>query len=215
MGLFGGDEEPTLGEAWALLGARLGLEVEELGDRSVRAHGQVRGRPMAVQVDGGGTGGSKDFFRALFMVNTISSRNRRETWHTVLSVGCANPAGITGTLTSAVDVHDPAWNPRAYDPRNGRHVTSDPPELAERVLSPENHEKLMSLIGDIEIQVLGDRILIDDTSTAIAGKGATYVAGSPIHQPKGTLPQPWPDRAITGPPWWIDLLCDVADRVES
>jgi len=30
------DDEPTLGAAWATLGARLGLVVEELGERSVR-----------------------------------------------------------------------------------------------------------------------------------------------------------------------------------
>ena len=215
MGLFGGDDEPTLGEAWRMLGDRLGLEVEELGDRSIRAHGQVRGRPIAVEVDGGGSGARKEFFRALFSVNTISSRNQREIWHTVVSVGCTNPSGATGTIASAVDTDDPAWDPRNFDRRNGRHVTSDPPELAAPLLTAETHEELMSLIGDVELQVLPDRVLLDDRSTATRGKGATYVAGSPVHHPQGTLPQPWPERALTGPPWWIDLLCDIAERVDA
>ena len=45
--------EATLGEAWATLGQRLGLSVEERGERSIRAHGTVRGRTITAEVDGG------------------------------------------------------------------------------------------------------------------------------------------------------------------
>lgn len=40
----------------------------------------------------------------------------------MLSVSCENPAGVTGTIESAVDVRDPAWKPGQYDQRNGRKV---------------------------------------------------------------------------------------------
>lgn len=203
-------DEPTLGEAWAMLGERLGLEVEVRGERSIRAHGTVRGRAVVVEIEG--SGGRREFARFLFGLNTISSRNQRETWHTVLSVGCANDAG-TGTLVSAVDVRDPAWNPREYDPRNGRKVSTDPPALADLVLTTETREALMSIMDDVRIHVGRTELRIDDESTAIPGKGANYVAGSLIHHYLGS-PQPWPERALVGPVWWIDLMCDLADAVE-
>jgi hypothetical protein len=40
------------------------------------------------------------------------------------------------------------------------------------------------------------------------------VAGSVIHQYQGS-PLPWPERALAGPPWWIDLLCDLADTLDG
>jgi hypothetical protein len=204
-------DEPSLEDAWTMLAERFDLTVESGGDRSVRVQGRVRDRAVVVEIDG--SGGRSEFGRFLFGLNTISSRNRREKWHTVLSVGCANPSGATGTIMSAVDVRDPAWNPREYDPRNGRTVTTDPTSLAVRVLTPETHEKLMSIVDDLRIDVLPREIRIDHHDTAIPGSGANYVAGSFVHQYQGP-PQPWPDRAIVGPPWWIDLLCDLADTLD-
>lgn len=205
-------DEPTLAEAWTMLAERFDLTVEPGGDRSVRVHGRIRDRAVVVEIDG--SGGRSEFARFFFGLNTISSRNRREKWHTVLSVGCANPSGATGTITSAVDVRDPAWNPREYNPRNGRKVTTDPPSLADRVLTPDTHELLMSIVDDLTIEVLPDQIRIDHHDTAIPGSGANYVAGSFIHQYQGP-PRPWPDRAIAGPPWWIDLLCGLADALDG
>ncbi|MDO8362632.1 MAG: hypothetical protein Q7V88_07030 [Actinomycetota bacterium] len=205
------DGEPTLAQAWAMLGSRLGLAEEVRGERSIRAHGVVRGRPVAVEIEGdtGGTG----FARFLFGLNTISSRNRREKWHTTLTVGCVNPSGATGIIESAVDVRDPAWTPGAYDPRNGRSVRSDPPTLAARVLTADTHERLMSIMADVRIDVQPTSIRIDHHGTALPGPGANYVAGSLIHHFQGP-PPPWPERALAGPPWWIDLLCELADTLD-
>ena len=205
------NSEPNLGQAWALLGARLGLTVEELGERSIRAHGNVRGRAVTVEIDGAGAGSGLGRF--LFGLNTISSRNRREKWHTVLSVGCVNPSGVTGMIESAVDVRDPAWKPGQYNPRNGRNVRTDPPTLADRVLTAETQELLMSIAADLKIVVNANDIRIADDNTALPGVGANYVAGSVIHHYQGD-PPPWPERAIAGPPWWIDLLCDLADTLD-
>jgi hypothetical protein len=72
----------------------------------------------------------------------------------------------------------------------------------------------MSIVADIVIQVLPDEIRIDHEDTAIPGGAASYVAGSPIHHYQGTAP-PWPERALVGPPWWIDLLCDLADALDA
>ena len=85
------------------------MSVEERGERSIRAHGTVRGRTITAEVDGGSA--RSEFGRFFFGLNTLSSRNRREKWHTMLSVSCGNPAGVTGTIESAVDVSDPAWKP--------------------------------------------------------------------------------------------------------
>ena len=98
------DGEPTLAPAWALLGGRLGLVVEERGERSMRAHGNIRGRVVTVEIEGDAVG--KGFARFLFGVNTISSRNRREKWHTVLTVGCANPHGIPCLLYTSPSPRD-------------------------------------------------------------------------------------------------------------
>ncbi len=206
------NDEPTLGEAWSVLGARLGLVVEERGERSVRAEGVVRGRSVTVEIDGDAA--RSEFARFFFGLNTISSRNRRETWHTVLSVGVANPRKVTGVIESIVDPNDPAWNPREYNPRNGRTVASNPASLAPLVLTHDTHERLMSIMDDVRIEVQPASLRIDHQNTAIPGKGAQYVAGSLLHHYQGP-PQPWPERAVAGPPWWIDLLCDMADTLDS
>ena len=145
------EDEPTLAEAWTMLGRRLGLTVEERGKRSVRANGTVRDRAVAVEIEGDPA--RSEFARFFFGLNTLSSRNRREKWHTVLSVSCTNPGRATGAIESAVDVRDPAWNPRQYNPRNGRKVRTDPTVLTDRVLTAETHERLMSITDDVTIEV--------------------------------------------------------------
>jgi hypothetical protein len=205
------DDEPTLAEAWAMIGEPLGLQVESPSEHAIRAQGTVRGRPVTVTIER--KGARSEGWRFLFGVNTISSRNRRDTWHTVLEVGCTNPSGVTGTITSAVDVNDPAWNPREYDSRNGRYVRSDPPELAEQVLDADTRERLMSIMDDITVQVGAISIVIDGRSTTKPDSGAMYIAGSFLHHYQGS-PPPMPERAIIGPPWWIDLVCDIADAVD-
>jgi hypothetical protein len=105
------DNAPTLGEAWTLLGEQLGLSVEQRGERSIRAIGTVRGRAVTVDIEGEGLSKRREFTRFLAGLNTISSRNQREKWHTTLTVGCANPSRVTGRIESSVDVDDPAWKP--------------------------------------------------------------------------------------------------------
>jgi hypothetical protein len=208
------DDEPALGQAWSMLGERMGLSVEQRGERSIRATGTVRGRPVNVEIDGEGKSGRNEFGRFFAGLNTISSRNQREKWHTMLVVGCTNPSGATGTIESSVDVNDPAWTPGQYDPRNGRSVHTTPPALADLALTADTHERLMSIADDVEIQVQPTAIVIDQNSTAIPGSGANYVAGSFLHHYQGS-PPPWPERAIAGPPWWIALVCDLADTLDG
>ncbi len=204
-------DEPTLAQAWNMLGQRMGLSVEKRGERSVRAHSTVRGRAVNVEIEGDAA--RSEFARFFFGLNTLSSRNRREKWHTVLSVSCANPGRVTGAIESAVDVRDPAWKPGQYDPRNGRKVRTDPNSLSDRALTADAHERLMSIIDDVRIEVGLTTIRLDHRNTALPGSGANYVAGSVIHHYQGS-PPPWPDRALIGPVWWIDLLCDLADTLD-
>lgn len=211
MGRTQRDDEPTLGQAWATLGERLGLAVEERGERSIRAHGSVRGRSVAIEIEG--EAARSQFARFLFGLNTISSRKRREKWHSTLEVGVVNPRRATGTIESSVDVNSPAWNPREYDPRNGRSVRANPTSLASQVLDADIHERLMSIVDDVRIEVRPTALRLEHDNTAVPGHGAQYVAGSVLHHYQGS-PPPWPDRALIGPPWWIDLLCDMADRLD-
>jgi len=194
-----------------MLGDRLGLTIDVRGDRSIRADGSVRGRRIVVEIDG--TRDRGGFARNFFGINTISSRNRREKWHTMAAVGITGESAMTGEIHSAVDVRDPAWNPREYNPRNGRKVWSEPTQLAQRLLTAETHESLMSISDDVQIRVEPNAIRIVDDSTAIPDSGPNYVAGSLIHHFTGPIP-PWPERALIGPTWWIDLLCDLADSAE-
>lgn len=211
MGRRRDTNQPTLAEAWQLLGQRLGLRVESTRDDAVRAQGRVRDRDVAVQVER--SKARSEGWRFLAGINTISSRNRRDSWHTVVAVSCANPARLEGAIRSAVDTDDPAWNPREYNPRNGRFVRSDPPALAPALIDAALHEQLMSVMDDVVIHVGAESIVIDDRSTSLPESGMNYVAGSLVHHFQGP-PPPWPERALAGPPWWIDLLCDIADAVD-
>ncbi len=154
-----------------MLGERLGLSVEERGERSVRAVGTVHGRAVTVEIEG--DPGRSEFARFFFGLNTPSSRNRREKWHTALSVSCTNPGRMTGAIESAVDVRDPAWKPGQYDSRNGRKVRTDPTALADRVLTADTHERLMSIIDDLRIEVEPTTIRLEHRDTALPGSGAT------------------------------------------
>ncbi len=206
------EDGPPLGEAWTMIGAQLGLAVEVRGERSIRASGTVQGRGVVVEIDGEAARSS--FFRSLFGVNTISSRNQREAWHTAVAVACANPNGTTGSIESSVDVDDPAWRPGHYDPRNGRQVRSDSPDLARRALTTATHEALMSIVDDVRIDVGADALRVDHHGTAIPGSRTGYVAASFLHHFQGD-PPPWPQRATVGPPWWIGLLCEMARTLEA
>ena len=194
-----------------MLGQQLGLTIEKRGERSIRATGVERGRGLTVEIECKAE--RSEFWRFLASVSTISSRNRREEWHTAIAVACVNPSGATDSIASAVDVNDPAWNPRECNPRNGRRVVADPPALGQRALTADTHERLMSIMDDVRIDVHPTTIVIDDRSTARPGSGANYVAGSLLHHYQGS-PPPWPQRAIAGPPWWIDLLCEIADTLD-
>ena len=72
---------------------------------------------------------------------------------------------------------------------------------------------LRGITDDVLVHVLPTAICMDHHATALPGSGANYVAGSVIHHYQGA-PPPWPERALVGPPWWIDLLCDLADAVD-
>lgn len=205
------EHEPTLAEAWGMLSAQLGVQVETADDDSVRVSGTVRGRPLLLTIER--QAARSEGWRFLFGVNSVSSRNRRDQWHTMLAVGCTNPSGLSGSIRSAIDLEDPAWQPGRYDPRAGRHVRSDPPELLQRVLDADTHERLMSISDDLSVHVTPNAVVIDEHSTSLPDKGARYVAGSFVHHFQGS-PPPMPQRAIIGPPWWITLLCDIADAVD-
>ncbi|MEZ5382032.1 MAG: hypothetical protein R2754_09600 [Microthrixaceae bacterium] len=86
--------------------------------------------------------------------------------------------------------------------------------MADRTLTAETRELLMSVSDDIRIEIQPDCVRIDDHAKALPSSGANDVAGSFLHHYQGSAP-PWPDRATAGPPWWIDLLCDLADTLDG
>ena len=204
-------DEPTLAEVWEMLGPRLGLNVERSGDDRVQATGTVRGRTVTVEISGRGSDqGLRGFLRE-FRPPQRQGR-ARESWHTQVRVSCANPEGLAGSIESVVDVTDPAWNPRDFDPRAGRVVRSDPADLRDRVVTPSVYERLMDIVPDVRFALDADSLYLDDTSGT--SKGGGFVAASPIHGPRGPV-VPWPERALVGPPWWIKLMCDLADAVDG
>jgi hypothetical protein len=204
-------DKPTLAEAWGMLGPRLGLNVESSGKDRVLATGVVRGRTVAVEISGQGSDqGLRGFLRE-FRPPQRQGR-ARESWHTRVRVSCANPEGLVGWIESVVDVTDPAWDPRNYDPRAGRVVRSDPADLRARVVTPSVYERLMDIVPDVRFELDADSLCLDDTSST--SKGSGFVAASPIHGPRGPV-VPWPERALVGPPWWIELMCDLADAVDD
>lgn len=213
MGWFGGkggrdDGEPTLDEAWRMLEERIGLTVHRADEWGVDADGTVRGRPVTVRIAGRRRGSE---FLASFA--TTNRRRVHEVWATDMAVGCGNPRGVTGTLVSFVDTDDPAWQPGKWDPSAGRVVRTDPPELADLVLTDSVRERLMDRIGDHTIRIETGAVRL--AAEQKASKDGGWFVGVPIHVEYPGAPLPWPERALAGPPWWIDLLCDIADGLDG
>lgn len=209
MGLFRrtSDDDSSLLDVWKMLGPHLGLAVEERGDRSIRATGTVRDRAVVIEI--GGRQKGSEFFRAF----AEPSRNRtHQRWHTELRVACANPDDLKGEVWSAVDTKDPAWNPRVHDPSQCRKVWTEPFEIAPFVLSPALTERLGTLQGDTCIRIEGREVrIVEDTK---ASRDSGFAVGCFVHQPPGPKIL-GPERVLAGPPFWIDLLCDVADTVDG
>lgn len=202
------EDEPTLDEAWRTLAARTGLAVHRADEWEVRADGAIRGRPVSVHIAGRRRGSE---FLAAF---TGTNRRRvHEVWSTELTVGCRNPRGITGTLVSFVDTDDPAWEPGRFDMSLGRVVRADPPELGDLLLDDAVRERLMGLVGDHTITIHADAVRL--SAERKASKDGGWFVGVPIHVEYPGAPLPWPERALAGPPWWIDLLCDLADGLDA
>src|SRR5262245_23630654 len=101
--------EPTLAQAWGLLGTRLGMNVEPSGGDRVRATAAVRGRTVTIEISGRGSDQRLGGFLREFRPPQRQGR-ARESWHTQVRVSCTNPEGFVGWIESVVDVTDPAWN---------------------------------------------------------------------------------------------------------
>lgn len=210
MGLFGDerdDNEPTLGEAWQMLAGRMGVTVEQRDDLSIRAQGTVRGRGFFVAIEGDRKG--SELLRS-FAQNPRGSRSYVQ-WRSELAVASTNPRQLAGTIRSFVDIDDPRWSPSA-DLNLCRVVTTDPPALGTFVLSPSIHAQLMSLWMDATIVVDTGAVRLLHENRAAPDKG--YMVGSIVHQYVGS-PQPWPERALAGPPFWTLLLCEIAEAVDA
>ncbi|MCB0979113.1 MAG: hypothetical protein M9961_14025 [Ilumatobacteraceae bacterium] len=215
MGLFskqrgadGSGDELTLAGAWQLLAPQLGAHLEVRGECSILATGTVRGRGWALQIEGRSLGNA--FLREL---RTGPTRNKAyDEWTSELAVACANPRGLVGVVRSYQDPNDPNRRPGEYDPRRGRMVVSNPPELAGAVLTAELHRVLLDLWRDVDIAIEPAAVRIGEVSKARASRGG-FIGGSVLHHGPSMV-RPMPERAIAGPPWWIDLACRLADAVD-
>ena len=198
--------EPTLAEAWHLLAPRYGATVEERDVESVLVRGTVRGRPFVADI-----AAAKKWNEALIEMNADPRRRRaHRDWHTELVVACANPRGLAGSIKAFKDLNDPAWDPRNFDPTHCRKVVADDPAVAASLV-PVVAARLLPLWSDVQLVVDANSVrVLDDSSSA---KDIGFVGGSLIHQPVGPV-VPWPDRALVGPQWWLELLCDLADAVD-
>jgi hypothetical protein len=207
----GAKDTMSLVEAWQALGERYGLDVTSSNSESVVATGVVRGRPIRVDIHRNRK--ASEPFQGL-----AEKRRRmkmRHHWSTELTVACANPYGLQGAVQSFVDIRDPAWKPLDADPSRWRIVRTEPASLAGHVLDASIHARLQGLNGDqqIFIEPTQIRLTVDDTSEQVDNG---YFTGSPLHV---EYPGPWPatfsERALVGPPWWFDLLCDIAEAVDA
>ena len=204
----------TLAQTWTTLGPRLGLVVEVHADDAITAEGTVNGRGVKVEIAAGSgnrLGGAIADFAQEFSNQRSRKKTKRRPWRPVLAVACTNPRQLTGTITSAVDVNDPAWNPRNFDPAHCRVVRAEPAALAAAVLTPAVNERLLGVVGDVSLAISPEFVAVareDDVSVE-----AGFIAASIIHQLPISLP-PWPDKGLIGPPWWIDTLCVVADALD-
>jgi hypothetical protein len=201
----------SLVEAWQVLGERYGLAVTSSNPDAVVATGVIRGRPIRVDIH-------RDR-KASEPFQPLAEKRRRmkmrHHWSTELTVSCANPQRLQGSLQSFVDIRDPAWRPSAHDPAQCRIVRTEPASLAQQVLEASIHARLLGMTGDHQILIEPTRIrlTVEDTSQQVQNG---YFTGSPLHV---EYPGPWPasfrERALVGPPWWFDLLCDIADAVDA
>lgn len=216
MGWFGrrrrSGDELSLDEAWVLLAERTGLSLKIAEPDDVEATGTIRGRRVDASVSTG------DRVRDVVAQTLMSAREAgqrkpkgRRRWTSELRVSCSNPRAMTGVLTSAVDVERPDWQPGRYDPAAGRVVTAEPSTLSA-LLTESIRARLMQIMSDVTIEVGTDSIRLAEDRTATPEAG--FIGGCVLHQYVGS-PPPMPDRAIDGPVWWIDVLCDLADVLDA
>lgn len=199
-----------LPQTWQLVAQRHGLELAVAEPSGVHARGVVRGRRVDARVRGQGSG--VQAFMSEFRPPQ-RRRDPRDPWQCALSVECANPRGLTGSLESFVDVRDPAWDPRNFDPGHCRVIRSEPASLAEVVATPSVRERLSSIHDDVTIEVAPTFVRVAAEGSSKAGEGS-YLAGCVIHHYAGPV-QPWPERGVAGPTWWLELLLDMADAVDG
>jgi hypothetical protein len=201
----------SLVEAWQALGGRYGLDVTSANSQAIVASGVVRGRSLRVDIHRNRK--PTEPFHGL-----AEKRRRmkmRHHWSTEVTVSCSNPLGLQGALQSFIDIRDPSWKPLDVDPSRWRIVRTEPVSLAPHVLDASIHARLLGMNGDHQIFIEPTRIrlTVEDTSEQIENG---YFTGSPLHV---EYPGPWPatfrERALVGPPWWFDLLCDIADAVDA
>ena len=201
-----GDDMPALAEVGQTLAPQYAATVQVRGPESVHVTGSVRGRGLLVDIES-----RKRRLEGLHRIGTGPRAQRAyRMWTSELAVSCVNPHGLQGSVTSFQDVHDPAWEPRGFDPSQCRKVVTDPPALAARVLTPSSHSKLLRPWDDITIHIDATAVRLHTEQQASLELG--YFGGCPFHRHPdgGTLP----DRFLVGPPWWVDLLCEIADAVD-
>jgi hypothetical protein len=203
------DDKMSLVEAWQVLGERHRLAVTSSNSEAIVATGVVRGRSLRVDIHRNRK--LSEPFQG--MAEKHRRRDMRYEWTTELTVACVNPRGLQGALQSFVDIRDPARKPR--DGERCRIVRTEPASLAQHVLNESIHARLDDLNGDQQILIEPRQIRLTVDSTSLQQKDA-YFTGSPLHV---EYPGPWPatfrERALVGPPWWFDLLCDIADAVDG
>jgi hypothetical protein len=201
----------SLVEAWQTLGDRLGLDVTSSNPEAIVATGVIRGRPIRVDIHRNRK--ASEPFQG--MAEKRRRMKMRHHWTTEVTVACTNPRGLQGAVQTFVDIRDPAWKPLDVDRSRCRIVRTDPAWLAPQVLDESIHARLHGMTGDHQILVEPTqiRLAVDDTSQQVENG---YFTGSPLHV---EYPGPWPatfrERALVGPPWWFDLLCDIADAVDA
>lgn len=198
-----------MAEAWQIIGQRLGLQVVQRGDESIAATGTVRGRAVSVSIEGRQVGSE--------LLRSFAPTHRKrvhQRWNTGLMVSCRNPHGLSGSVEIATDANDPSWNPRIFDPSQCRSVRSSPPDLADVILPPRLRDQLTPVLFDPRFDVTHDSVRLVTKEHKVGIDGG-YFVGSPIHVNYPDAPQPWPERAVAGPIWWIAVLCDIADLVDG
>lgn len=209
MGWFrkGGDDMPPLEEVWQTLAPQYAAAVQVRGEESVQVTGAVRGRGLLVDIES-----RKQTMEGWHRIGTGKRAQQvYRTWTSDLAVSCVNPHGLQGTITSFQDVNDPAWDPRGFDPSQCRKVVTDPPTLAAQLLTPSIHAQLMRPWDDLTIIVDATAVRLYSEQQANVDLG--YFGGCPFHRhPDGGTME---HRFLVGPPWWIDLLCEIADAVDA